>query len=319
MPIHLECISHTPLHGYFDPPDDIVSDVKRVQAQARERVRAFDPELVVVFAPDHFNGFFYDVMPPFCIGAAATAIGDFNSLAGKLPVPSDIAHALAEHVLASEVDVALSYRMQVDHGCAYALEVLTGGLDAHPVVPVFINSVAPPMATLRRSRLLGDAIGRHLARTDKRVLVVGSGGISHEPPVPELIGATEEVAERLIAGRNPSAESRAARQARTVAAAEAFTAGTSHLHPLNPQWDHAFLSLLCDGHLSAVDDISNDAITRDGGKSAHEIRTWVAAFAALAVYGEYSASLDYYRAIPEWIAGFAAMHATPQTALAAAA
>ncbi|VVE14975.1 3-(2,3-dihydroxyphenyl)propionate dioxygenase [Pandoraea eparura] len=319
MPIHLECISHTPLHGYFDPPDHIVSDVKRVQARARERVRAFDPELVVVFAPDHFNGFFYDVMPPFCIGAAATAIGDFNSLAGKLPVPSDIAHALAEHVLASEVDVALSYRMQVDHGCAYALEVLTGGLDAYPVVPVFINSVAPPMATLRRSRLLGDAIGRHLARTDKRVLVVGSGGISHEPPVPELIGATEEVAERLIAGRNPSAESRAARQARTVAAAEAFTLGTSHLHPLNPQWDHAFLSLLCDGHLSAVDEISNDAITRDGGKSAHEIRTWVAAFAALAAYGEYGASLDYYRAIPEWIAGFAAMHAKPQTALAAAA
>ena len=41
MPVHLECISHTPLHGYFDPPDEVVSEVKRVQAQARERVRAF--------------------------------------------------------------------------------------------------------------------------------------------------------------------------------------------------------------------------------------------------------------------------------------
>ncbi|WP_322070706.1 3-carboxyethylcatechol 2,3-dioxygenase [Paraburkholderia bannensis] len=311
MPIHLECLSHTPLHGYFDPHPDVVAEVERVGRAARARVEAFQPDLIVAFAPDHFNGFFYDVMPPFCIGARAQAIGDFKSLAGTLPVPEDLAYALAQSVLDADVDVALSYRMQVDHGCAQALEVLTGGLDRYPVIPVFINSVAPPMATLRRARLLGDAIGRFMARTGKRVLVVGSGGISHEPPVPELFDATPEIAERLIAGRNPSEESRHARQARTVAAARAFTKGDSHLHPLNPEWDRAFLERLASGELTAVDGMTNAAITRDGGKSAHEIRTWVAAFGALAAYGPYRASLDYYRAIPEWIAGFATMHATP--------
>ncbi len=311
MPIHLECLSHTPLHGYFDPHPDVVAEVERVGRAARARVEAFQPDLIVAFAPDHFNGFFYDVMPPFCIGARAQAIGDFKSLAGTLPVPEDLAYALAQSVLDADIDVALSYRMQVDHGCAQALEVLTGGLDRYPVIPVFINSVAPPMATLRRARLLGDAIGRFMARTGKRVLVVGSGGISHEPPVPELFDATPEIAERLIAGRNPSEESRHARQARTVAAARAFTKGDSHLHPLNPEWDRAFLERLASGELTAVDGMTNAAITRDGGKSAHEIRTWVAAFGALAAYGPYCASLDYYRAIPEWIAGFAAMHATP--------
>ncbi|WP_322094518.1 3-carboxyethylcatechol 2,3-dioxygenase [Paraburkholderia bannensis] len=311
MPIHLECLSHTPLHGYFDPHPDVVAEVERVGRAARARVEAFQPDLIVAFAPDHFNGFFYDVMPPFCIGARAQAIGDFKSLAGTLPVPEDLAYALAQSVLDVDIDVALSYRMQVDHGCAQALEVLTGGLDRYPVIPVFINSVAPPMATLRRARLLGDAIGRFMARTAKRVLVVGSGGISHEPPVPELFDATPEIAERLIAGRNPSEESRHARQARTVAAARAFTKGDSHLHPLNPGWDRAFLERLASGELTAVDGMTNAAITRDGGKSAHEIRTWVAAFGALAAYGPYRASLDYYRAIPEWIAGFAAMHATP--------
>ncbi len=314
MPIHLECLSHTPLHGYFDPPPDVVAEVERVGREARARVEAFQPDLIVAFAPDHFNGFFYDMMPPFCIGAKAQAIGDFKSLAGPLPVPEELAHALAQSVLAADIDVALSYRMQVDHGCAQALEVLTGGLDRYPVIPVFINSVAPPMATLRRARLLGEAIGRFMASTGKRVLVVGSGGISHEPPVPELFGATPEIAERLIAGRNPSADSRDAREARTVAAAKAFTKGDSHLHPLNPEWDRAFLALLASGELTAVDGMTNAAITRDGGKSAHEIRTWVAAFGVLAAFGPYCASLDYYRAIPEWIAGFATMHATPTQA-----
>ncbi|MGY2491721.1 3-carboxyethylcatechol 2,3-dioxygenase [Cupriavidus sp. CP313] len=311
MPIHLECLSHTPLHGYLDPRPEVVAEVERAQAEARARVEAFDPELVIAFAPDHYNGFFYDLMPPFCIGVAASAVGDFKSLAGPLDVPRDTALALAESVLAADIDVAVSYRMQVDHGCAQALEVLTGGLDRYPVIPVFINSVAPPMATCRRARLLGDAIGRFAGRLDKRVLVVGSGGISHEPPVPEIAAANAETAERLIAGRNPTPDSRAARQARTVAAAQAFAAGDSHLRALNPEWDQAFLALLASGELCAVDGMTNDAITRDGGKSGHEIRTWIAAFGALAANGPYRAQLDYYRAIPEWIAGFALMHAQP--------
>lgn len=309
MPIHLECMSHTPLCGYVDPAPDVLAEVDEIQRAARERVQAFDPELVIVFAPDHYNGFFYDVMPQFCIGASATAIGDFNSAAGPLPVAREVALALADAALRSDIDVAVSYRMQVDHGCAQALDVLTGGIDRYPVVPVFINSVAPPMASCRRARLLGQSIGRFLARMERRVLLIGSGGISHEPPVPEIDGADEVVAERLIAGRNPSAQSRKARQSRTIAAAKAFAAGDSSLHALNPTWDRAFLELLARGEVAAADGFTNEAITRDAGKSAHEIRTWVAAFGALAACGAYEASIDYYRAIPEWIAGFGAMHA----------
>ncbi|MPW05322.1 3-carboxyethylcatechol 2,3-dioxygenase [Paraburkholderia sp. CNPSo 3155] len=312
MPILLECLSHTPLHGYFDPSPDVVMEVERVNAASRERVRAFDPELVVVFAPDHYNGFFYDMMPPFCIGAAATAIGDYKSLAGELPIDADLAKRMADSVLAAEVDVSISYRMLVDHGAAQALEQVTGGLDSYPVVPVFINSVAPPMATLKRSRLLGKAIGEFLKQTGKRVLILGSGGISHEPPVPELAGASLEIAERLIhTGRNLTPEQRNARQERVINAAKAFTAGDApNMRALNPEWDLAFLNRL-QNDLMAVDRMSNEEITRDGGKSAHEIRTWVAAFGALSAFGAYEAQLDFYQPIPEWIAGFACMHAKP--------
>lgn len=309
MPLRLECLSHTPLHGYHDPAPDIVAEVEQAQAAARARVEAFDPELVVVFAPDHYNGFFYEIMPPYCIGVAARAIGDFKSLAGPLPVPKEPALDLARQVLDSDVDVAVSYRMEVDHGCAQALEVLTGSLDRYPVIPIFVNSVAPPMASCRRVRMMGEAVGRWAARLDKRVLVVGSGGISHEPPVPEIATADADAAERLIAGRNPTPEARAARQARTIAAAQAFTAGTARMRPLNPEWDRAFLDILASGDLAAVDRFSDDWITQEGGRSAHEIRTWIAAFAALAAAGPYTASIEYYRPIAEWIAGFAVMQA----------
>lgn len=84
---------------------------------------------MVLFAPDHYNGFFYDVMPPFCLGVGATAIGDFGSAAGELPVPVELAEACAHAVMKSGIDLAVSYCMQVDHGFAQPLEFLLGGLD----------------------------------------------------------------------------------------------------------------------------------------------------------------------------------------------
>jgi 2,3-dihydroxyphenylpropionate 1,2-dioxygenase len=307
MDFCLECLSHTPLHGYHDPAPDILEEVQRQFARARARVDSFAPDLIVLFGPDHYNGFFYEVMPPFCIGVEARAIGDFNSLAGDLVVPKDFALSCAQAALQSGIDVAVSYRMEVDHGFAQALDVLTGGIDRYPVLPVFINCVAPPLAPCRRARLLGKAIGHCAASSGKRVLFVGSGGISHEPPVPEIANASPEVASRLIAGRNPTEEARSARQDRTVAAAKSFTAGKSELHSLNPTWDMQFLDLLAAGDLDAIDQFSDESITAEGGKSAHEIRTWIAAFGALAANGPFRATIEYYRAIPEWIAGFAVM------------
>lgn len=315
MAVHLECLSHTPLRGSCDPAPEIVAEVARIEAAARARVEAFDPELVIVFAPDHYNGFFYDLMPPFCIGAAASGVGDYGSSAGPLPVPAELALACTRQVLASDIDVALSYRMQVDHGCVQALEVLTGGIDRYPTLPVFINSVAPPMPPCRRVRRLGEAIGLWAAQLGQRVLIVGSGGISHEPPVPEIATADAEVAERLINGRNPSADARAARQARTIAAAQGFAAGArADMHALNPAWDRDFLATLARGDLAALDAWRDDDITREAGRSAHEIRNWIAAFAALAASGPYEANIEYYRAINEWIAGFAVMQASPRPA-----
>ena len=136
MYAYLHCLSHSPLVGYVDPAQEVLDEVNGVIASARERIAAFSPELVVLFAPDHYNGFFYDVMPPFCLGVGATAIGDFGSAAGELPVPVELAEACAHAVMKSGIDLAVSYCMQVDHGFAQPLEFLLGGLDKVPVLPV---------------------------------------------------------------------------------------------------------------------------------------------------------------------------------------
>lgn len=312
MSAYLQCISHTPLVGHVDPVPEVLAEVNDMITVARERIARFDPQLVVLFGPDHYNGFFYDVMPSFCIGMAASAIGDFGTAAGPLQVPRELAESCARSVLDAGIDSAVSYRMQVDHAFAQPLELLLGGLQGCPVIPVFVNSVAVPLPSFKRARLLGEAIG-HWARTlDKRVLFLASGGLSHQPPVPELAKVDARMADRLLgSGRNLPADERAARQNRVIQAAWHFVEDQNSLHPLNPVWDRQFLDTLEQGCLSSLDALDNDELSALAGKSTHEVKSWVAATAALSAFGPYQSDSRYYRPIPEWIAGFAALSAGP--------
>ena len=268
-------------------------------------------QIVVIFAPDHYNGFFYKLMPPFCIGTEAQGVGDYGTHKGPLDVPEATAVACAKAVLSAGVDIAISANMDVDHGTVQPLEKLFGTATARPVIPIFINSVATPLGPLHRCRTLGTAVGSYLATLDKRVLVVGSGGLSHDPPVPTLATATPAVMQRIVHGAPMTPEQRLARQTAVMDAAENFAGGGSDLAPLNPEWDQKFLEILDSGQLDDLDKWSNSFIAAEGGNSAHEIRTWVAAFAALAVAGPYATGLRYYQPAPELIAGFAVRTAVP--------
>jgi len=309
MSIKLKCLSHTPLRGLNDPGADVVKEVDDILARSRAEVEAFDPELIVVFAPDHYNGLFYDLMPPFVIATAADSVADYQTLPGPLSVDKDLALEMAKFILDSDIDIAISHRLQVDHGCTQTLEELTGSLTRYPVIPIIINSVAPPFGPYRRIRKLGEAVGQFVAKLNKRVLILGTGGLSHEPPVPLLADAPEDVANFLIAGRNPTPEFRAARQARTLATGKIFGTPECPLTPLNTEWDLAFMDLLVEGRLAEIDNFKIEEISRAAGRSTHEIRTWVAAFSALAAAGSYHARQDYYRPINEWIAGYGVISA----------
>jgi len=300
-------MSHSPLLEFVDPPQEVTDDVHAAFARARAFAEDFDPDLVISFAPDHYNGFFYDIMPPFCVGLEAESIGDFGTQAGPLNVETDTAAAMAQHILDHDVDVTVSLHMQVDHGAVQPLEIVFGGFDRVPMVPVFINSVAPPFGPVRRIRRLGSAIGSFVKEQlgDRRVLLVGSGGLSHEPPVPQIATANAAVRASLLGeGRNLSPDARAAREQRVISAAHDFAAGTSTLKPLAPDWDRAFLDLIGDGRLDQLDAWTPDEMTRVAGNSSHEVRTWIAAYSALAEIGPYSVGYSFYRPIPEYIAGF---------------
>ncbi len=312
MAVKLICASHSPLMEFASPQRaEQETNVRAAFEKMAAEVKAFDPTLIITFGPDHFNGFFYDLMPSFCVGIRATAAGDWNYGAenNKINVPEETALHLVRRVLDEGVDVAYSYRMQADHGVTQPLHFLCDGqLDRYPTIPVFINGAAAPMPTTKRTVALGRAIGqfiKSLNLENERVLILGTGGLSHDPPTPQMGSVPPEVEEFLIAGRNPSTEARHARQAKIIAVGQKLAAGdTSVAVPLNAEWDIALLETFKNADFAAIEAMTEADIRRDGGRGGQEVRSWIAAFAALSELGEYHMTTQVYEAISEWIAGF---------------
>jgi 2,3-dihydroxyphenylpropionate 1,2-dioxygenase len=303
-------ISHSPLMGLNPVAPAVEQELKAAIASAREQVLAFAPELVVLVAPDHYNGFFNELMPPFCIGTQARSVGDYLTPAGDLNVDADAAVALATRLMDEDFDLAVSRRMQVDHGFAQSLQLMWGGLGTPPVLPIFLNAVAQPgIPRLRRCRALGQAIGRFLDNEPRRTLLIGSGGLSHEPPVPTLSHPDAAVRERITRRSEPTPAEREAKTQRVMAAGLALAAGNSAMKPINPDWDLRWMNGLVNGAagLDALCALGEDSIEKEAGLSAHESKCWLVARSALTVARPLSCTVRHYQAIPEYIAGFGLM------------
>lgn len=302
------CISHSPLIETNRAKPQVEARFGAALDKAADFVAGLEPDLTVVFYPDHLNGFFYNLLPSFCIGIEGRSIGDYGSRAGPLNIPEELAMGMARSVLDQGVDAAISYRMEVDHGAAQPMDLLSAKRDISRVIPVFINCAAEPRPTFDRVRALGRAVGNWARATPERVLVVGSGGLSHDPPMPSLTTATPEIRDRLINGGELNAEQRAARETRAAEEGRAMAAGTSTLLPLDPSWDRMLLDAFLSRNLDVLDSSPDEEITGTGGRGGHEIRTW---FAALAALGDgYQAQELFYEPISEWIAGMGMIRAT---------
>jgi 2,3-dihydroxyphenylpropionate 1,2-dioxygenase len=302
-----QCISHSPAMSLRPLRDERGPAVAGALADAQRSLAEFAPQLVVLFTPDHYNGFFYDLMPAFCVGTQASGVGDFGTRAGALDVDGETAYRLHEHLLADGFDAAVSHDMRVDHAVMQLAErILPPGVQT---IPVFINCASPPLPPLRRARQIGGSIGRFFASETRRLAYVGSGGLSHDPPFPDIRTAAGEDRERIVVRKTLKPPERAAREARTMALADQFARGEAPIAPINPDWDRQALRRLAAGDWDWLDSLRDAEITAQAGRSAHEIRTWVAALSALGAYGAFRVEQQFYAAAPEWIVGYGALRA----------
>ena len=284
---------------------DICRDVRASFDRMAMFVKTFEPDVVIQFSPDHFHGFHYDNMPSFCVGTAATSLGDWNTSSGALMVDEQFSLSVLHAIREADIDAAVSYRMTVDHGFVQIWEAMFGTVTFCTVVPVFINCIADPIPFYRRARLLGEAVGRFAKGLNKRVLFAASGGLSHDPVVPKIRGAAPDLRARLIGSGNSSPTDQLSREAQVRAAARQAMLRRGPSRPLNPQWDRGFMGLLAAGDWAAIDKLTPQSVELIAGSAGNEVLCWVAATASMAACAPYEVVQSDYVPVDGWIAGMA--------------
>jgi protocatechuate 4,5-dioxygenase beta chain len=150
------------------------------------------PDIAIVFYNDHGLNFFLDKLPTFAIGAAAEyrsedegwGIPVSRSIAGE----PDLSWHLINALVADEFDVTMCQEMLIDHAVTIPMALIwpSSALSDRSwpvkIVPIEINTVQHPLPSLARCLKLGQSIGRAVSSypQDLRVVVVGTGGLSHQ-------------------------------------------------------------------------------------------------------------------------------------------
>jgi len=272
-------MSHSP---FWDESFDVAgpgADFAAGAARIKAKVQELDPDLVVIFGPDHMRNFFFDLMPAFCVGAGEiVSFGDYGSHKGSVPYMEGIGRKVVENVRARGFDPAFSLRMGIDHGIVQPYEVLLPDMGV-PVLPIMVDCGAAPRPSFARSHAFGQAVGEAIRELeeDLSVLVVASGGLSHwvKAASPYDEATDPETREFLIDGRDTVVEYNAAREA---GLAKRIAEGVEG--DINDTWDRWFLGHLTSGDVAELLDMDPDEMEASAGNGAHEVRCWLAGLGA---------------------------------------
>lgn len=180
---------------FFQPRERWSEGQQRVRSafdSVRDRIGALGATTVIVIGADH-----YVLFGPGCLPACLIGIGDVSGpyerfpemSQGEIPNHEPLARHIAEHGRWHGVDWAVAKSLHVDHSigaparlCALPNAAVTA------VIPVYLASGVEPLIPMARAHAVGAAIRAAVAAWpgDERVVVIGSGGISHWVGLPEM-------------------------------------------------------------------------------------------------------------------------------------
>lgn len=168
----------------------------------KETFAKVSPDTVLIIGDDQHEQFWEDNMPTFSIYYGETveqkerrpeAWSPWWHAAAAYPLEkrrtsscdSELALHLIEKAIAKGFDLSTSNKLKPEVGIGHAFSFVTSTIMAGngiPIVPLMVNAFFPPNRPLpRRCYALGKVIAEAVRswKSDKRVAIVASGGLSH--------------------------------------------------------------------------------------------------------------------------------------------
>jgi len=195
-------IAHAPgVTGWIDKcPQHERDAVLAGYAEFKRRMDELKPDVVIGVANDHLLNFPMESVPDFCVG-----IGD--EWEGPAPWFRDwlnidpyrvrghraLGRALVRESARAGINHAFAEKLLFDDNWSVPLKFLFPRYDVR-FVPIHMNPIVPPVPSAERCL----EVGRQIARIvrdfpgDERVVLMGTGGLSHDPGGPDYFTVNAE-------------------------------------------------------------------------------------------------------------------------------
>lgn len=196
--------SHSP--GITGWPERAGADKRRnveaAYAEARDRIDALRPDAIIAVSVEHFTNFNLGNLPAFAVATGDSYLGPVTAEMAKFvdvpqhqyPGAADLGRHVYRFALESDFDPALvEGGLDFDENFCVPFKHLDPD-SRYPLVPIIVNGVNPPWPSPRRCYDFGKMLARAVGAQDvyERVVIVGTGGLSHWVGLPEAGNVNEE-------------------------------------------------------------------------------------------------------------------------------
>ncbi|GAA5236524.1 hypothetical protein FOZ76_14035 [Verticiella sediminum] len=179
--VGVAAVPHAPQFLSRPDTEDLaqVERVREVMAQAGERLRALEPDCIIVVSNDHGDHFVTHSVPPFCVHAADVADG-MHKHRGPWRLDDSMGYALVGAMEEEGFDLAFTLGAKLPTAFTIPYEFM--GFDREtPMTAIFMNAYVPPQPSPVRCHAFGQALARAVQRLGRRAVLIASGGLSHYP------------------------------------------------------------------------------------------------------------------------------------------
>jgi 2'-aminobiphenyl-2,3-diol 1,2-dioxygenase, large subunit len=191
--------------GVEDKARHVVNGIREIG----RRVRATNPDILMVISSDHMFNLNLALQPPFCVGVADAFVpfGDMDIAQEPRQGSREFAQAFVERAALSGFDLAKAEEFRPDHGIALPLAMIDPDRTI-PIVPLLVNINMDPPPSPSRCYALGSVLRvaiEHDRPRNERVAILATGGLSHWLNIPRHGEVSEQfdrqVMNAIINGR----------------------------------------------------------------------------------------------------------------------
>jgi len=192
-----------PTGGYGESPEQKAVSDNAFEFIAK-RIKELEADTVIIVGDDHYENF-----GPHCIPSCLIVIGDIDLSAhaqtlgmegGSIPNNEPLANHILETGYGEGIDWAFAKSLDVDHAVGIPYHMSVKRYPEMNIIPIYLNCVVAPFIHNRRAYQVGQSILNAVDSWSgsERVVVFGTGGISHWVGGPGMGHVNEEFDHRVL-------------------------------------------------------------------------------------------------------------------------